>query len=211
MITEIGRATLFDLVTNKPLAITIESIPPKIPGPGKIKLSAFAHIDGEKKELGFITLYWFRTLEDGTYGSEYFPYPLTEAHKFYSYGGEKTPTNPNKILIESLHSHMGNQYSGIGRSLVQAAIEYSYAKGCDGRIFEEAVRNSPGFYYKLGMRTSSPETDAKIAQKLLESEGLRLTKNLGSHMMYLYSEERSKWKDKIKTSPIFKLGPFIQC
>ncbi len=198
-------------MNNEPLNITVESALPKIPGPGKVRFSAFGIIDGEKKELGFVTLYWFRTFDDGSYGSEYFPYRLTEEDKFFSYGTEKEIINPSKILIESLHSHMGDEIKGVGRTLIQAAIEYSCMKGCEGRIFEEAVRNSPAFYYKLGMRTASAEMDAKIAKKIEESAGKRVTKNFGSNMMYLYKEGRAGWLEKIKTSPIFKSGLFISC
>lgn len=85
-------------------------------------------------------------------------------------------------------------------------MEYGYAKGSEGRLILDACWDSHGFYYKLGMRTTNPQTDAKIVKRLEEFAGKeRPFYDFGSHIMYMPEEGRALWKEKIAAKPIFEI------
>ncbi len=96
---------------------------------------------------------------------------------------------------------------GIGRIFLQMAIEYSFYKGCEGRIKVQAAWNSHGFYYTMGLRSENQETNHAIEQELVIAKQEHRTSNtekLDAVVMYLSAEKAQKlWKEKIEKNPLW--------
>lgn len=197
-----GIASVYTVGTEKKeIKITIERREISF---GRVEFIAYENGDKTKKKLGDITIAWIRRLENGTYGSEYHN-KIDRCNPLYCYGREKSQEQVNKIYIQDLNSTASETYRGVGSLLMQAAMEYGYSKGCQGRVILDAVRDSHLFYYKLGMRTICRKTDAKIAALPEKFPGQeRVYADFGSHIMHMPKEGRDVWKEKIKANPIFQ-------
>lgn len=194
-----GKATVYSIAEQKKIEITIEQTNHIY---GRVILTAYANINGKQHELGTAKIDWIRNLDNGKYGSE--NYTNLTCGSYYTYGLEQNAHRVNKIVVEDIRCPWNKHYKGIGSALMQAAMEYGYSKNCKGRIFLDACWDSHGFYYKLGMRTKSRETDKAIVQRLEQYAGKeRPYIDFGSHMMHMPEEERASWKEKIIANPIF--------
>ncbi len=184
-----------------------------------------AYIKGTTHKVGEMKLDWIRTMSDPVQGThfrgEYF-------RTGRGYGPNDNAGNPpNQDLpkiylseinnLEFLNSEGNKNIKGVGSALFQVAIEYSFARKCEGRIQLTAVENSHGFHYLQGMRTmgrNTPEKCQKVDKTIYEElekvkkakeNGEKLTANteeLYDVEMYLPDEAIEIWKKKISENPI---------
>jgi len=104
------------------------------------------------------------------------------------------------ICINTLDSN--GEYRGVGTALMQVAIEYSFLKGCLGRIQLESIDDSCPFYYNQ-IKMSFIE-DHESLQERIKNIHKRSSVNYGSHDMYLSEESIQEWKTKILFNPILQ-------
>ncbi len=158
----------------------------------------------DSNSLGYLQTEWVRTSNEGNLFSEV-RRCIPSFSSLSDYGDEAClgEAPPSKIYVAYMKTVSAKQcYRGIGSALMQAAMEYSYFRGCEGRILLDAAWSSHGFYYKLGMRTSSCDPDIdKAIEERIESGA---TDDFGSHYMYLQRAAREEWKTKILKEPIFQ-------
>ena len=194
-----GRTKITHSDTGEEIDISIINKKPDIAHPGIRQFSAYYSSPEGEIEVGYITFYVLKNLPDGSYGGESFGRPLTERDVYLHYGSEETSKRTNKIFVEHLNSYITPQFKGIGKALIQSAIEYGYRDGCEGRIFLDAVDNSHAFYWKIGMRTKDRVLDAEIET----NQSIPTPLPLPPRLMYMYVEAREIWKQIIANHPIF--------
>lgn len=178
----------------------------------KLSSDAFsfhAYIDCEDKEVGFLS---FGVKEHSQLSND----ALTRRQHYGTHlnGKEIVPNGENlsKIYIGLLVSNLNDKYKGIGTILMQAAIEDSLRKGCGGRIQLFASWNSPGFYYKLGLRAELVKLRGEflidknifIKEELEQAAAENREPNTSGYNeeMYLPQEAIEMWKQKILDQPI---------
>lgn len=166
---------------------------------------AYVKNGSEVEEIGMMRFKRFRISKTtGDYRSE--NCVITEsAFYYFMYGaGKRVP----KIYVEKLDSWQNKKYKGVGTALLQAAMEYGYAKRCAGRIDLDACWSSHVFYYKLGMRSIDEKNNKKI--KAFDEKGRRLgkklnTKSLYAVYMHMPNEGIREWQERIRKNPIFSI------
>lgn len=157
----------------------------------------YTYVEGVYTLVGAIAIEFFSINEHGNYEGEK-TRKISESSQLMRYGLDETAYKANKIFVEDLFSSHRQHLHGVGTALMQAAIEYSYSKGCDGRILLEASPAAHVFYFKLGMRTLDPALDA-----LIEQEWNEPSKPRELIYMYMPAAARLMWKERIKLNPIF--------
>ncbi len=121
--------------------------------------------------------------------------------------GDYVLTEPDNVIPEVSHlrSLLGDKYSGIGTSLINAAVKESLKAGKNGSLWLNAEKgyargfssyrsdeNPIPFYYKLGFRAVEPGVD-KFIQKCLENSDYR---NLPDSALLLLTPNAIKAKNK---------------
>lgn len=169
-------------------------------------------------KLGHIAFSWLRNLPTGSYGSE-----TCKGAIYESYGVDASASKLNKIFVTHIENTQmrdaGRKYKGVGTALMQAAVEWGLAHGCEGRTSLLAINNSHGFYYKLGMRSHIDDTeehDRVIADELTAAKAEKREPNTAQKLremqharhaqaidMYLPQEAIGQMKERIAKQPIF--------
>ena len=154
--------------------------------------------------MGSIKIDWFRTLQN-KYGSETHLGNLdqepsySDGYYLDDFSNSTKEQRLNVICIESIDTSF-QAYKGVGSVLMQAAMEYGYSKGCEGRLLTNAVRNASPFYYKLGMR-SRHDIDNKMLKSVAKKP--RLSHDFGKIDMWMTPLAIQEWKEKIREKPLF--------
>ncbi len=196
----LGRAAVTRIADGTSLEIQIKKCMDVV---NQTCFLATAKIAGVETKLGEVTLEWFRDRGEKPFGSENTCYGIERWNSLYGYGAE-TPEKTAKIVMTNLLSYKKEEYKGVGMALTQAAIEYSYMRGCEGRLLLDACWDSHVFYYKLGMRAKHGATNQEIVRRLQErAQGPVADQDCGSHPMYMPQSARADWKEKIRANPIF--------
>lgn len=194
-----GSATVYTKDENLPVKISLTLT--NVGQFGIKQFSSFSNINEEHKSLGYIKFQWVRVLDNGAFGSNNSEfYDVHDSH----YGIEKVSKKANRIYVNYIKS--SGEYRGEGKALMQTVMEYSYTKGCEGRVALHAAWNSHGFYYGLGMRSEDPQTDAFIAKKY---EDYKAGLGVEEHpilRLYMYQDSIETWKTKINANPILLLN-----
>jgi len=121
--------------------------------------------------------------------------------------GDYVLTEPDNVIpkVSHLRSLLGDKYSGIGTSLINAAVKESLNSGKNGSLWLNAEKgyargfsqyrsdeNPIPFYYKLGFRAVEPGVD-KFIKKCLENSDYR---NLPDSALLLLTPDAIKAKNK---------------
>lgn len=168
----VGIAFVYSQEEGKPVPIVIRKAEYALQEECYVALLPEDASSGRFTQLGHITFSHLRMLSSGVYGSETCKGPAYE-----SYGQDARIGKLNKIFITHIERTNANEtrekYKGVGTALMQAAVEWGVAHGCEGRAALLAINNSHGFYYKLGMRAHYnhiPTHDAAIANELEQAQ-----------------------------------------
>jgi hypothetical protein len=192
-----GSATVRNISTGEQIPIKI------IKEDYSLGEFSFKAITKSGEELGFVHCDWYRTKENGVYGSEDYP-EVTIHDQFFKYGNsEKT----NHIVIKTIDSCSQKIFKGVGSALLQSVIEYGYSFGCEGRVQLDAVLNSHGFYYKMGMRTGLKEIDEIIEEHTKSLQVGEVPGELRPEIMHMPQKGIDRWSEQIDANPIFKEKP----
>ncbi|MES2122535.1 MAG: hypothetical protein V4492_07145 [Chlamydiota bacterium] len=191
-----GSATIQLVSTGEQVPVTI--IKNNHPS-GEFSFNAY---DESGQNIGSVDCDWYRTKENGIYGSYDCPRVVRYDPNF-KYGQDLEQAN--HLVIQTIDSYARNFYRGVGTVLVQAAIEYGYSLGCEGRVQLEAVRNSHCFYYKLGMRTGWEEIDEQIEKLAQTLKNREVPKDFRAQRMHMPQEGIKMWRERISANPIFQL------
>lgn len=194
-----GEAIVYTKEDRLPVHITIRLANES---DGIKKFTAYANCDGVTTPLGHANIEWLRSLPNGNFGNEIMG-NITDTSDLYDYGQEKTCEKVSKIFVEYIES--SHKYLGEGKALMQAIMEYSYMKGCEGRVMLDANWDSHGFYYGLGMRTDDVEIDAKIKDIYLKYKKTHQLQEFTHVYMYLYQDAVQTWKTQINTNPVLRI------
>lgn len=176
---------------------------------GKYGMKVFKAQNESHETLGTMVIDWYRTLPNGNFGSDNNPgVDSWYSDRYYLKGRDKQRLNT--ILIESINTSFGT-HKGVGTALIQAAMEYGFSKGCEGRLVTNAVRNAPPFYYKLGMRCLKANDNTKIKRDIKKPRALT---DLSSFYMWMTPLKIEEMKERIRNKPIFAsasqyLGPKV--
>lgn len=150
----------------------------------------------DKKMLGGVS-FRCRWARETTYGTET---GLNDA-TYYSPKKKNKERAVKIVWIDDIRTQ-GN-IKGIGRALMQAVMECSFYLECKGRIALDAHGASPGFYYKLGMR-SPDEVVNKMIPTTFFSRKDREELHPEHYYMYLPAEAVESWKERIQINRLFK-------
>lgn len=193
----LGKATVFTADTPVKILITKKNA-----NFGRIAFIASGVLKGKETELGSILLDWIRVRDNGIFGSEYYSYSIIGTLK--TYGPDRNTSKWSKIYVVRVDNFVPDQnIKGIGTALMQAAVEYSFFKGCNGRLQLDAVRTSHIFHYKFGMRTGNSEVDNGIVELSARLQGKKPRRDFGCHDMHLPEAAQLLWKERIRKQPIF--------
>jgi GNAT superfamily N-acetyltransferase len=179
-----GEATAIDMVDVKKVRvlITFQKNPQNPAHPKTFQAYVFdpdAASDYQKfRGCGYAFISLVRNRKDGTFGDETNPVIPAWSAKYYYGPRTAGRTRVNQIFIENIASSQNKHYKGIGSALMQAVMEYGYAKKCGGRIALSALSKATGFYDKLHLQTA------------------------GGSYRYLSEEGIREWKEKIQAHPI---------
>lgn len=113
--------------------------------------------------------------------------------------------DPTKIAVTTLKSYSHKTYLGIGKKLMQVAIERAFKK--EENLTLNAADNSHGFYNKIGLKAIDKEHNKIIKQecKFAESEGrMPNTKQYFPYAIPMQLSEKGKqtWRKIIQETPV---------
>ncbi len=155
------------------------------------------------QRIGHMGIDWLRTLDNGIYGSKNHTFGLEPYYSDGFYQNNTTNERFNVIYIETIKTSFSD-YKGVGTALIQAAMEYSYLKGCEGRLVTNTVNDAAPFYFKLGMRCQDAYRNNYIKTYITTAaEKGRTGHNFGSHYMSMTPVNIMQWKEKIREHPVF--------
>lgn len=113
--------------------------------------------------------------------------------------------NPIKGEVTNLKSYKHKTYLGIGKKLMQVAIERAFRKEKDLTL--NAAYNSHGFYNKIGLKAKDKYSNKILKREcsLAEIEGR--VPNTGQYFsyavpMYLSDKGKQAWRKIIQATPI---------
>jgi hypothetical protein len=118
---------------------------------------------------------------------------------FYPYSFAWDPVSPKSYLELDRIDNFNERYKKTGTGLFQAAVEYSYSKGCMGYLKLNAVRDAHMFYIKMGMKDEFNTIPAKFQDPSAYKRG----HDYGCERYVLYGDRILTISEKIKSSPVF--------
>jgi hypothetical protein len=110
------------------------------------------------------------------------------------------------LFVEKLHrpDENTNKHKFIIFRLMQCAIERSFLKGYEGRIFLYSEDNFPILYDEIGMRFSSEPFNEILKKCLSDEKNNNGRFNFGSQIMFLPKESIRNWHSIILDEPILE-------
>jgi hypothetical protein len=112
------------------------------------------------------------------------------------------------VGVLNLDSWNRHEYRGVGTLLMQAAIEWSYIHGAEGRVGLHSTGEALGFYHKLGFQNGFRDTamECKIENEIAQARAQqRAPKDLldgDALLMYLPSHGIERWRQVILQKPV---------
>ena len=109
------------------------------------------------------------------------------------------------MWVKRIYTNEMARGKGFGRLLMQAVMEHAHSQQCEGRIALDSHGASPGFYYKLGMRSPDENVNNLIRENLSKPES-RLVgdREFVHYYMYMPAESIESWKKRIAANRLFK-------
>lgn len=162
------------------------------------------------QEIGSVKVLIHQKRENGTYGVVEEPHVNLEPYTYYQQADQKEMAKVLFVKRLETETHLTHQMKEeLANVLMQAAMEYSYSQGCEGRLVLGCPQKNAPYFYKIGMRAT--DVFSGYNNEILKRAARRLDwiHDLGLSKMCMPQLRILKWREIIRKNPILKTKEYL--